>query len=139
MADQQEEEPNSTADEVSHRPLACWIPTHRVKKIMKLDKEVKKINSEAAFLVSASTELFLQLLAEKSAQVALEKKKKTIKLEHLRIAVRRHQPTSDFLLDSLPLPAAPQPSDQISKRPSSDPKPPPAGTRRIEAFFNKCS
>lgn len=117
------------------------IPTHRVKKIMKLDKEVKKINSEAVFLISSSTELFLQFLAEKSAQVALEKKRKTIKLEHLRTAVKRHQPTSDFLLDSLPMPAQP-PSDQLLKerpRPRSNEKLAPAGTRRIDAFFNKCN
>lgn len=131
MAEQEEEH----VTEGLHRP---GIPTHRVKKIMKLDKEVKKINSEAVFLISTSTELFLQFLAEKSARVALEKKKKTINLEHLRIAAKRHPPTSDFLLDSLPLPA--QPSDQLPKdRPSSDPKPVPAGTRTIDAFFNKCS
>ncbi|PHT62555.1 hypothetical protein T459_33615 [Capsicum annuum] len=51
---------------------------------------------------------------EKSAQVALEKNRKTIKVEHLRVVVKRHQPTSDFLLDSLPMPPS-QPSDPSPK------------------------
>ncbi|CDP13333.1 unnamed protein product [Coffea canephora] len=133
MAEHEEQ----NAAEETHRP---GIPTHRVKKIMKLDKEIKKVNSEAVFLISNSTQLFLQFLAEKSAQVVLEKKKKTIKLEHLRAAVKRHLPTSDFLLDSLPPPA--QPSDQLPKdrpRPRSSDKPVPPGSRRIDAFFNKCN
>ncbi|CAK9137347.1 unnamed protein product [Ilex paraguariensis] len=120
-----------------HQPK---LPTGRVKTLIKLDKDINKINSEALFLISCSTEHFLQSLAEKSAQVALEKKRKTVKLEHLRVAVKRHQPTSDFLLDSLPLPA--QPSDKpVTERMKtrSDDKAVPAGTRRIDAFFHKCS
>ncbi|CAI8598083.1 unnamed protein product [Vicia faba] len=67
------------------------FPKSRVKKIMTLDKDVKRVSSEALFLVSRSTELFLQLLAEKSAEAAIEKKRKTVKLEHIRIAVKRNQ------------------------------------------------
>ncbi|KAK4716084.1 hypothetical protein R3W88_014422 [Solanum pinnatisectum] len=117
------------------------IPISRVKKIMKLDQDINKINSEALHLIASSTELFLELLAEKSAQVALEKKRKTIKLEHLRVAVKRHQPTSDFLLDSLPMPSQqPDRSPKVQSRPrSSTDKPLPSRTRRIEAFFQKCT
>nr|GLL46910.1 chromatin accessibility complex protein 1-like [Ipomoea trifida] len=121
------------------RTCRLQIPTGRVKKIMKIDDEVKKVNSEALFLISRSTELFLEFLAEKSAEVAVEKKRKTVKLEHLRLAVKRHRPTSDFLLDSLPMPS--QPSHQPSKasRSRSDDKPAPRGTRKIDAFFQKCT
>ncbi|KAE8716606.1 enhancer of yellow 2 transcription factor-like protein [Hibiscus syriacus] len=118
------------------------FPTGRVKKIMKLDKDINKVNSEALFLISCSTNLFLQLLAERSAEVAAEKKKKTVKLDHLRTGVKRHRPTSDFLLDSLPVPAeSTQPvansvSDRDLSRPVAD-KPAPAGTRRIDNFFRK--
>ncbi|KAI5679367.1 hypothetical protein M9H77_10317 [Catharanthus roseus] len=123
--------------EETHQPE---IPTGRIKKIMKIDKEINRVSSEALYLISCSTELFIQFLAEKSARVALEKKKKTIKLEHLRVAVKRHQPTSDFLLDSLPVPSQPSdqhPKDRLRLRPEN--KPAPAGTRRIDAFFNKCT
>lgn len=115
------------------------FPTGRVKKMMKLDKDINKVNSEALFLVSCSAELFIRFLAEKSVEVAKEKKRRIVKLEHIRTAVQRHRPTSDFLLDSLPLPS--QPSDrlvteQIHPRPVAE-KPVPAGTRRIDDFFNK--
>ncbi|CAF1986956.1 BnaC07g16980D [Brassica napus] len=110
------------------------FPITRVKKIMKVDKDINKINSEALHLVTYSTELFLRFLAEKSSVVAAEKKRKTVNLDHLRIAVKRHQPTSDFLLDSLPLPSA-QPV-RVTKT-VSERNPPPVGTRRIDAFFSK--
>lgn len=115
------------------------FPTGRVKKIMKMDQDVQRVSSEALFLMSCSTELFLQFLAEKSAQVALEKKRKTVKLEHIRIAVKRHQPTSDFLLDSLPLPSLPvnRPPKDRSQSCSDADKPPPSGTRRIDHIFRK--
>ncbi|KAL2519710.1 nuclear factor Y [Abeliophyllum distichum] len=130
-----EQEPESTITE-SVQPE---IPTRRVKRIMKLDKDINKVNAEALVVITHATEFFLQFLAEKSALVALEKKRKTIKLEHLRVAVKRHQPTSDFLLDSLPMPA--QPSDQqlLKDRAKSraNKKPVPVGTRKIDAFFQK--
>ncbi|KAL2455871.1 nuclear factor Y [Forsythia ovata] len=130
-----EQEPENTITE----SVQLEIPTRRVKRIMKLDKDINKVNAEALFVITHATELFLQFLAEKSARVALEKKRKTIKLEHLRVAVKRHQPTSDFLLDSLPMPA--QPSDQQllkdRAKSRSNKKPVPVGTRRIDAFFQK--
>ncbi|XP_010494296.1 PREDICTED: nuclear transcription factor Y subunit gamma-like [Camelina sativa] len=117
-------------------PIRPEFPIGRVKKIMKLDKDINKINSEALHLITYSTELFLHFLAEKSAVVAVEKKRKTVSLDHLRTAVKRHQPTSDFLLDSLPLPSQPvrhtkTASDKIA------PPTPPVGTRRIDDFFSK--
>ncbi|KAI3952690.1 hypothetical protein MKX01_013652 [Papaver californicum] len=120
--------------------LKSVFPLSRIKKIMKIDPEINKINSEALHLVSLSTDLFLQFLTDKSTRVVLEKKRKTIKLEHLRIAAKRHQPTSDFLLDSLPMPelnhlegaAAPQKRSESHRE-----KPLPVGTRRINDFFRK--
>ncbi|KAJ6428361.1 hypothetical protein OIU84_023732 [Salix udensis] len=117
------------------------FPTGRIKRIMKLDKDINKVNADALFLVSSSTELFLRFLAEKSAEVAIEKKRKIVKLDHIRAAVKRHHPTSDFLLDSLPLPAesSEKPaSDNTSGRTVTD-KPAPAGTRRIDQFFSKAA
>ncbi|KAK8526314.1 hypothetical protein V6N13_017364 [Hibiscus sabdariffa] len=123
-------------------PIRPEFPTGRVKKIMKLDNDINKVNSEALFLISCSTNLFLQFLAEKSAEVASEKKKKIVKFDHLRTAVKRHRPTSDFLLDSLPIPAESTQSDArpVTDRDRSLPvsdKPVLAGTRRIDHFFRK--
>ncbi|XP_057949576.1 uncharacterized protein LOC131144745 [Malania oleifera] len=125
-------------EENSEQPHPSF-PRGRIKNIMKLDREINKINSEALSLVSRSAELFLQFLAEKCAEVAAEKKRKTVKLEHLRIAVERHRPTSDFLLDSLPSPPPPSDCAQADRaRPrAAAEKPVPAGTRRIDDFFSK--
>ncbi|XP_073295224.1 uncharacterized protein [Primulina huaijiensis] len=135
MAAQEEE------DSMAMDPHQLEIPTRRVKNIMKLDKDINKVNSEALHLIACSTELFIEFLAEKSARVALEKKKKTIRLEHLRVAVKRHQPTGDFLLSSLPKPSMPYdqqlPKDRVKTGPSG--KPVPFSTRRIDAFFQKCT
>ncbi|CAI9299488.1 unnamed protein product [Lactuca saligna] len=120
-------------EEIHTETVQSSIPTGRVKRIMKLDTDINKINADALFLISNATELFVKFLAEKSSEVAVEKKRKTIKLEHLRIAVKRHQPTADFLLDSLPLPPPPEAAQTSSKpdRPHkrSDNNPVPVGTQ----------
>ncbi|KAM3358580.1 chromatin accessibility complex protein 1 [Capsicum galapagoense] len=142
MAREDQEGNSIAAVAVAGESHQLQLPVSRLKKIMKLDQDIKKVNSEALHLIASSTELFLESLAEKSAQVALEKNRKTMKLEHLRVAVKRHQPTSDFLLDSLPMPPS-QPSDPSpkvqSRRRLSKDKPLPSGTRRIEAFFHNCT
>lgn len=134
MAEQAEENPTGV-DEL-HK---LEIPTRRVKNIMKLDKDINKVNSEALFLISSSTELFLQFLAERSARVAMEKKKRTVRVEHLRVAIKRHRPTADFLFDSLPMP--PQPFEQNPRKDLAksrpDKKTVPFATRSIDAFFQK--
>ncbi|KAK1407790.1 hypothetical protein QVD17_39417 [Tagetes erecta] len=121
--------------------LQSSFPSGRVKRIVKLDREINKVNSDALFLISNAAELFIKFLTEKSSEVAVEKKRKTIKLEHLRVAVKRHRPTADFLLDSLPVPvSAPiMPETDRSRKNNSDDKinSVPAGTRRIDSFFQK--
>ncbi|CAL1413517.1 unnamed protein product [Linum trigynum] len=99
------------------------FPAARVKKITRLDKEVNKVTSEALFLT----------------EVATKKKRKIVKTEHIRIAVKRHRPTNDFLLDSLPAPPAPQlqKEDSAGRKREVANKQPPTGTRRIDAFFAK--
>ncbi|XP_071740024.1 DNA polymerase II subunit B3-1 [Rutidosis leptorrhynchoides] len=133
MAEQQDAEINT-------KTVQSSFPSGRVKRIMKLDKEINKINSDALFVISNATELFVNFLAEKSSRVAIEKKRKMIKLEHLRIAVKRHQPTADFLLDSLPMPPPEQISsktDRFKKTSEGDSNSVPAGSRRIDSFFKK--
>ncbi|XP_051121602.1 uncharacterized protein LOC127245003 [Andrographis paniculata] len=137
MAEQEEEQTPNAAEE-AHK---LEIPTRRVKNIMKLDKDINKVNSEALFLIASSTQLFLQFLAEKSAHVARENKKKTVRTEHLRVAVKRHRPTADFLLDSLPMPPQPPEQNPVKERAKSRPdkKAVPFATRSIDAFFQKFS
>ncbi|KAM7252263.1 hypothetical protein ACFE04_024146 [Oxalis oulophora] len=110
--------------------------TGRVKRIMKLDKDINKVNSDALFLVTSSAEFFIRFLAEKSAGVAGEKKRKTVKLDDIVVAVKRHRPSSDFLLDSLPTTttsAAEQ--TRTKKKPAGAENH--AATRRIDSFFSR--
>jgi|UniRef100_A0A2N9HEV3 histone H3/H4 len=127
------------AEEENTETIRPEFPTRRVKRIMKLNKDINMVNSKVLSLVSCSAELFLHFLAKKSVEVTIEKKWKIVKLEHMRVAVKRHQPTSEFLLDSLPMPSQPSDSptiDQNRTRPVSE-KPLPTGTRRIDDFFHK--
>ncbi|KAI3805674.1 hypothetical protein L1987_28255 [Smallanthus sonchifolius] len=125
------------SEETHTKTLQSSFPAGRVKRIVKLDKEINKLNSDALFVISNATELFIKFLAEKSSEVVVEKKRKSIKLEHLRIAVKRHRPTADFLLDSLPKPPAAQISKEpVRSRKSNDSVP--AGARGIDSFFQKC-
>ncbi|ONI30018.1 hypothetical protein PRUPE_1G226700 [Prunus persica] len=149
-----QEEENAEPIRSENSQIRPEFPNTRVKRIMKLDRGINKVNSEALLLVSCSAQLFLEFLAERSAEVATEKKRKIVKLEHMRVAVKRHRPTSDFLLDELPVPSQPsdhQPTDRSSSRTVSHApaparrdrsrsravsyKPAPAGTRRIDHFF----
>ncbi|XP_077221285.1 nuclear factor Y, subunit C13 [Tasmannia lanceolata] len=116
--------------------LSSEFPLGRVKKIVKADNEIKKVNSEAILLISLSTQLFLRFLSQESLQIVLQKKKKTIKLDHLRVAAKTHLPTNDFLIDSLSLPSQPSipPSKPKIKSNLQTQKIP---TRRIDDFFCK--
>ncbi|KAK8956461.1 hypothetical protein KSP40_PGU006852 [Platanthera guangdongensis] len=130
---------NDTADTQSESVAGALIPSFpfgRVKRIMKLDGEIKKVNSEALFLISLSTELFLESLAERAGNAAALMCRKTIKVEHLRAAVTDHSPTADFLLDCIPeVKLAPPPTS----RKSGTEKPLPPGARGIQDFFSKQS
>ncbi|XP_043721964.1 nuclear transcription factor Y subunit gamma [Telopea speciosissima] len=133
------------AEEENTETLGPEFPLGRVKKIMMLDRDIKKVSSEALHLISLSTDLFLGFLAEKSAEIAVEKKRKTVKLEHIRMATKRHRPTNDFLIDSLPMPSKTSNNQSSIAQARSGPtavekeKPLPVGTRRIDDFFRKSS
>ena len=128
------------SDEINTETLQSSFPAGKMKRIMKLDTEINKVNSDALFVISTATDLFLKFLTEKSSEVAIEKKRKTIKLEHLRMAVKRHRPTADFLVDSLPMPPPVQISSKTDRSHKSDEKKKnslPASTRGINSSFKK--
>ncbi|KAK6924173.1 Transcription factor CBF/NF-Y/archaeal histone domain [Dillenia turbinata] len=133
MAEQEE-------NTIESETLQPEFPLSKVKRLIKLDREINKINSDALHLITCSSQLFLHFLAERSAEIAISKKRRTIKLEHLRAAVKNHQPTNDFLLDSLPSPPPPPPPDRDGadhRRIRAVEKQVPEGTRRIEDFFRR--
>ncbi|URE20467.1 factor y subunit [Musa troglodytarum] len=135
-----EKEEEEEEEEEEAGALSPSFPMGRVKKILKLDREINKVTSEALLLVSLSAELFLASLSAGARHAVLQKKRRIIKLDHIRSAARAHRPTSAFLLDCLPKP--PPPPKAVSptlKARSADEKPLPPGARRIDDFFRKPS
>ncbi|XP_078428092.1 nuclear factor Y, subunit C13 [Wolffia australiana] len=131
---QEREREDEEIETVSH----LSFPPGRVKRIMKLDREIGRVHSEALYLVSLSAELFLSFLAEEAGSAALAKKKKSVRVEHLLSAARNHPPTADFLPDSLSISSKPPPQPVAKPDPKS-PKPLPPNSRRIDDFFCKSS
>ncbi|MQM17604.1 hypothetical protein Taro_050576 [Colocasia esculenta] len=122
-------------------PRVLWpsFPLGRVKRIVKLDRDIRRVNSEALHLISLSANLLLGFLAGKAGKVALRNKKKSVRIDHLHATARDLQPTDDFLLDSLTqLQAHPILQSEARRAPSAD-KPLLPGARRIDAFFHRSS
>ena len=67
------------------------LPTARVRKIMKLDKEVKGTSKEATLLVQWCTELFLGQITDEAYSVCKKQRKKMIKYEDISATVRKNE------------------------------------------------
>jgi DNA-directed RNA polymerase I subunit RPA43 len=117
------------------------LPVGRVKRIMRVDRDIKKVTSEAALLIAAATELFLGSLATGAHTAAARRGRRTVRAVHVRAAARAHRPTADFLLDCLAaeeeVPRARKTAGSAGGGGGGEAKPLPRGTRRIDAFFQK--
>ncbi|XP_047058222.1 DNA polymerase epsilon subunit 4-like [Lolium rigidum] len=120
--------------------LSTVLPLGRVKKIMRLDRDIKKVTGEASLLIAAATELFLGSLAAGAHTAATQRGRRGLRAADVRAAARAHRPTADFLLDCLSTaeeaPRAAR-SGSDAAAPAAAPKPLPRGTRRIDGFFQK--
>lgn len=67
------------------------LPLARVRKIMKLDKEVKNASKEAALMMQWCTELFLGQLTDEAYGVCKKQRKKMIKYEDISATVRKNE------------------------------------------------
>ncbi|KAJ4765934.1 hypothetical protein LUZ62_076309 [Rhynchospora pubera] len=136
----------------SPSPLTTSFPQGKVKRMMKLDRDIKKATSEATFAISLATELFIQFLTAGAHAQMTSRGRRIVRGEYVRSAVRAHQPTADFLLDCLSQPPAPASrrgtgatcqTEREGKDKDDDKekekkgKPLPRGTRRIDQFFQK--
>lgn len=144
--EEEREEVHAVAEEeeAEAQPLQTVLPLGRVKRIMRVDSEIKKVTAEASLLIAAATELFLGSLAAGAHTAASQGGRRTVRAAHVRAAVRAHRPTADFLLDCLP--AAAEAAPRVARSGSDGaatvaeaavPKPLPRGTRRIDGFFQK--
>ncbi|XP_012261184.1 DNA polymerase epsilon subunit 4 [Athalia rosae] len=79
-------------DEIPHaeeeqKEKLLKLPLSRVKAIVKLDPEVNLINQQAVFLITKSTELFIESLAKESFKYTAQNKKKTVQKRDIDIAI----------------------------------------------------
>lgn len=74
------------------------LPLARVKRIMRLDKEVKNTAVDACRLVSRATELFVESLVEGAYHTMKQQKRKTVKHADVEHHVLR-KPRLEFLHD----------------------------------------
>jgi Histone-like transcription factor (CBF/NF-Y) and archaeal histone len=143
------EDHSKSREDMAPPPLTPSFPQGKIKRIMKLDRDIKKATSEATLAISIATELFIQSLAAGAHTEISRRGRRIIRGEHVRSAVRAHQPTADFLLDSLSQP--PRPSSRLSagatcqaeaegkENEKEKVKPLPRGAQRIDQFFQKTS
>eukprot|EP01094_Clydonella_sp_ATCC50884_P008769 TRINITY_DN18319_c0_g1_i1.p1 TRINITY_DN18319_c0_g1~~TRINITY_DN18319_c0_g1_i1.p1 ORF type:complete len:185 (+),score=84.51 TRINITY_DN18319_c0_g1_i1:67-555(+) len=77
------------------------FPLARVRRIMKVDQDVKLISADANVLVAKSTELLIQYLVERAQAETTRKKRKIMKYDDVARAVAKND-NLFFLADSIP-------------------------------------
>lgn len=93
------------------------LPLARIKKIMKLDDDVKMISAEALILFSKALEIFIRELSMRAWAHTEENKRRTLQRNDIAMAVSRND-TFDFLIDIVP-----RDDIKTSKRPEEDIRP----------------
>ena len=76
------------------------LPLGRIKRIIKLDSEIKNISKEALIAITKSTELFISSLTLKTSQITGKRKGKVIKDSDLYQTVFSHEPLHFLRLDT---------------------------------------
>ncbi|ORX45254.1 histone-fold-containing protein [Hesseltinella vesiculosa] len=90
------------SDDKSERtPGQSYLPLARVKRIIKLDKDIAMINAEATQTVCLATELFMEYLANEGYTTAQKAKRKTIYYKDLADVVGKTE-AFQFLEDVVP-------------------------------------
>ncbi|XP_043579357.1 DNA polymerase epsilon subunit 4 isoform X1 [Bombus pyrosoma] len=83
---QEEAENNARIDEEQKEKLVK-LPLGRIKTIIKMDPEVNMVNQEAVFLITKSTELFIDSLTKESYKYTARMKKKTLQKRDVESAI----------------------------------------------------
>ncbi|WVW86373.1 hypothetical protein I302_108419 [Kwoniella bestiolae CBS 10118] len=79
------------------------FPLSRVKKIIKADKELDNMSSEAVFMTAVATEYFIKHFMEEGYTKARLEKRKTVNYKDMAAVVARSE-EFDFLKDVIPQP-----------------------------------
>jgi len=77
------------------------LPLARIKKIMKLDDDVKMISAEAPVLFSKAAELFITELTLRAWTHTEDNKRRTLQRNDIAMAISKYD-QFDFLIDIVP-------------------------------------
>jgi|TARA_B110000003_G_C16491803_1_gene473761 histone H3/H4 len=112
--------------------ISNCLPLARIKKIMRLDPDMKSVSKEASLLVSWATELFVSQLADEAGKVANGRRRRGIKYEEVSATIRKSELMAFLAQDFPPT----NPSRSIVSSSSSKSKNVPAVTAgAIDTFF----
>ena len=65
------------------------LPLNKLRPLLKLDPDVQLTSSDAVFLLARATELFIETLAQESAEAMTSRKVKTVGVQDVEEAVER--------------------------------------------------
>ncbi|EEB06768.1 histone-like transcription factor family [Schizosaccharomyces japonicus yFS275] len=77
------------------------LPLSRVKKTIKMDKDIHSCSNASVLLISLATEMFLKRFSQKAFQITKINKRRTIQQKDLADAVRKDDQL-EFLTDVIP-------------------------------------
>ena len=91
------------------------LPLARIKKIMKLDEDVKMISAEAPVLFSKAAEMFIHELTMRAWIHTEDNKRRTLQRNDIAMAITKYD-QFDFLIDIVP-------RDEVAMKPTTNAKP----------------
>lgn len=97
------------------------LPLARIKKIMKLDEDVKMISAEAPLLFAKAAEIFIQELTLRAWIHTEDNKRRTLQRNDIAMAISKYD-QFDFLIDIVPRDdmKPTKPRDEANRTSSSD-------------------
>lgn len=90
------------------------LPLARIKKIMKLDEDVKMISAEAPVLFSKAAEMFIHELTMRAWIHTEDNKRRTLQRNDIAMAITKYD-QFDFLIDIVP-------RDEVAMKPAANAK-----------------
>jgi len=87
------------AEKDDHKLLQ--LPVARVKKLMKMDKDLLACSNESVVLITKATELFIKMVSERALEETHKAKRKTVQYDDLANAVKKND-EFEFLQDVVP-------------------------------------
>ena len=90
------------------------LPLARIKKIMKLDEDVKMISAEAPVLFSKAAEMFIHELTMRAWIHTEDNKRRTLQRNDIAMAITKYD-QFDFLIDIVP-------RDEVAMKPAANVK-----------------